>query len=723
MRENTDKTRKARAVSRAFRARPWLFACLAALAWAFAPAPRAEADGAGQPPRVTANFGAGEALAPGARLELRASRPLPPGEGRLALFVADTDVTALCAADEQGLTYTPGVVPLPAGRSEVVVYLVTPADEWRELARLPLLVEEASAPAPGAEADGATDPTPRPAEAPADATTAAANADPFQFLPSVTVNIKAQSVALFFPESSRPDRINFTDLGLQATFRGDYTGGRLSLQNQFDLAGSSVRNEALRFGELGDRAPQVDLSSYLTQLRYGRLGLSVGHVSHGASRHLINNFSSRGLSVTVPAGKRLDLSAAVMNGTSVVGFGNFLGLSRREHRVASATVAGFNQSNVNDAERSRGASLRVLATDKSQRLRLDAGFTRSRFTNPADPLLYQGRDVVPVRDASRDAHYLDASFELLRGFALSERWKASLTAGFRHERVEPLFRSVAASAQADRLNNRLELSGGVGEITVAFARQRGDDNLANILSILKTETRQETLTVGIPSASLFGDPSKPSQWLPRLSYGFDRVSQTSPFVPVGGDFNSPAQIPDQAGTSQTFAAEWLLWEKLRLGYRLNHTFRDNRQLGREREDIQDLVNMLAVGFNPTRRTSLSFDLSSERASDFARDAVNRTARFGTSLTWNMTDRMVWAVSASTVGAGDRAATNSRRDADFDAQYSWNFLARDRGRWQKVQGQFFVRYSNRYARARDLLFGFNNLTKLQTFNAGLNFTFF
>jgi hypothetical protein len=37
--------------------------------------------------------------------------------------------------------------------------------------------------------------------------------------------------------------------------------------NRFEIVGSSFQNEALRFGELGQKAPKVDLSNYLVQVQ------------------------------------------------------------------------------------------------------------------------------------------------------------------------------------------------------------------------------------------------------------------------------------------------------------------------------------------------------------------------------------------------------------------------------------------------------------------------
>src|SRR6185295_5240379 len=107
----------------------------------------------------------------------------------------------------------------------------------------------------------------------------ATSASPFQFIPSISVNVKSQSTALFFPDSSRPDRLNFTDLAVQMSFQGNYQNRIVSIQNQFDIAGSSVQNEALRFGQLGSDAPQFDLSAYTMQYQVYRAKLRLGNVS------------------------------------------------------------------------------------------------------------------------------------------------------------------------------------------------------------------------------------------------------------------------------------------------------------------------------------------------------------------------------------------------------------------------------------------------------------
>lgn len=697
--------------------------------------------------RVSGNFSAQKAVTPDTQLELQMSRPLHQGEGSLAVLIGETDVTALCLKRDNSLAYTPQL-QLPLGETSVIVYLVSEQNRWTEIARLPLLVEEAKQAEPatkGKENTAAVVPNTPAQPAPAKQK----KPNPFQFIPSVSVNVKGQSVVLFFPRSSRPDRINFTDVAMQASLQGNYSQNDLKIQNQFDLAGASFQNEALRFGELGRNAPQVDLSNYLMQYQFHNLKLRIGHISFGSSRQLINNFSSRGVSLTVPITKRFDLSGAIMNGTSIVGFDNFFGVSRARHQVMSGTLGielltkrpgglrvelgmlrglllplnNFNRGSVTDAEKNFGGSVRLVGSDKSQRLHFDAGFARSHFTNPADPLLYQGRNVVAVHPVSRNARYLDLNYDLLRNFKLVETRPLSLTLAYRHDRVDPLYRSVAASTQADRENNQFDLNGSFGDITFAANETRFHDDLAGIRSILKTLTRRSAFTLALSPATLLHQ-TEPAKWLPRLSFSFDRTHQFAAFVPVGGDFTSLSQIPNQISTINNFSADWQLSQRLHFGYRFNYSFQDNHQFLRDRADILNEVNGVSIGFSPAKSLDLSFELNTERASNFEQNAINQNLRVGPNLTWRMTRTMVWTLNASTIGAGDHARTNHRRDADFDLQYAWRFLSKEeKNRFEKMQGQFFIRYANRYGLARDNVFRFLTLTKFQVFNTGLNFTFF
>jgi hypothetical protein len=712
---------------------------------------------------VTASFVGKQALSPLERITLNLNRPLRSAEGRLAVFIGLTDMTALFTAAPRGLSYAPTVAPLPAGESIVTIHLVSPADDWKELARFKLsvagnpkeIVATAVAAKPEPAAIIATPPN-----APQSANGAAGRFgfDKFEIIPSVTVGVIAQPGATHFPLANRPERPTYTDLTLQGSIHADMARGLFNAQTNFDLVGTSLQGQALRFGQLGQRAPQIDLSSYLMEFQAGKTKVALGHVSFGANRFLMDSFSSRGITVAAPLNQRLELSLAALNGSSIVGWSNFSGLDRRKHQHVSGAIgyeflperrgglrleaavlqgsllpiSNFNQGNITDAEQSKGFGLRLQASDESQRLRVDAGFVRSRFTNPNDPTLTQGLTVAPARALTRNAHYVEAGYDLLRERQLTETRKANLTVNFRHERVAPLFRSVTADTQANRFQRQFEIAGNLGELTLALSDFSFNDNLDNLPSILKSFTRRQGVVLGAPLASLSGDPARPWRLLPTVSYSYDRTHQFAKSLPSNADFSLP-QLPNQISVNRSFSSEWQTG-RWRFGYRFNRSFQNNRA---EREGLfipatlDNVVHGFTLGLSPASSLDLNFDLNREnlqsRDGDAGKDKERNdlTLRYGVSLNWRITQSSALAASLfDTVGRsrGNLSLSSAQRNIGFDAQWSHGF-AWKKGFLRKVKAQFYLRYANQYARSLDFLFGINNLTRNQTLNTGLNVTLF
>jgi hypothetical protein len=700
--------------------------------------------------KVTSNL-TDQEVEPTFALAFTPSRSLPAVEGRLAVLIGQTDVSNLLTPTGDSLSYLPRILPLPAGESSIRVFLVTPSNEWRELTQLTLRVKAPALAAASPKQSG--DQAQTSASGPAQTATA----KKYVFTPSLTLGMKSQMAERHFPDTNRPERPTFADMTLQASLKSEITNGRFGAQTQFDVVGSEFRKEALRFASLGADAPKVDLSSYLMQFQLSKAKFQAGHATFGTNRHLINSFGSRGLTLSIPLGKRSDLSLAALNGTSIVGWDNFFGLDRRKHQILSATlgfefigerpgglrleagalngsllpIAGFNQGVINDAEQSKGGSLRLLATDKAQRLKLEGGFTRSLFSNPSDPLLNLNQPVVPVKETTRSAYYLDTSYALLHNLKLSEKKTANLKLNYRLESVDPLFRSVAATTQADRFQHELEITGAVGEITATVSHQQFHDNLAEIPTLLETLSRRYVVVVSVPLASLAPDGAdgtgaanrlSRSMWLPRLGYNMNRIHQFGRAFPLNAGFNDPSQVPDQISEIHDFSSEWQ-FEKWRLTYRFNRSFQDNRQPGRVLSDLLNQTHGVIVGLTPHTAFDLNFDLNVESAKNFETARIDRTLRAGLNANWRMTPRMTINVIASNTLAGDlgRIITRSR-STEFDLQWSYQFTQGETG-WRKVKGQFFIRYADRYARTRDLMFGLDNLTRLKTLNGGINFVFF
>jgi hypothetical protein len=254
---------------------------------------------------VQASFSAQAPIVPDAQIELRLNRPLVVSEGKLAVLLGQTDLTALFIATENVLRYGPPALPLPPGETELTVYLVSPRDEWKLLARFPLRVA-AKASAPAAQTPPPTASAAKPKRF---------GFDKFIIAPTLTLGLKSQVAETHFPATNRPPRPTFADEIMRAGLRTQMTRDGFNLQSQFDLAGSSFQREALRFGVLGKEAPYVDLSSYTIQLQTGRSHQSrllSGNAAFGTQRHLVNNYESWRRS-TARASSATTTSSAWMN--------------------------------------------------------------------------------------------------------------------------------------------------------------------------------------------------------------------------------------------------------------------------------------------------------------------------------------------------------------------------------------------------------------------------
>ncbi len=678
---------------------------------------------------ITTNF-VGKELSPTDKIELKLKEALKQGVGNLAVMLNQTDVSAFFVTDGNKFSYTPKVFPLPTGDNRLSVYLVNPNGEWTLLKEFSLQVAEKKAEnsAPEIKAESKTE---------------------IEFTPNLSLNFKGESNVGFFPQFSRPSRLAYLDTGVQGSTQISVKRNGWTLSSQFDMAGSSRRQEALRFGELGNQAPNIDLSSYQVGLEKGRFNLKIGHLSLNTQRHFISNFESRGLQVTVPVGKQNEVIFSALNGTSVVGYDNFLGFTRANHNLLSLTFArefikerpgglrlevslmkgsvlplnGFNQRAVNDAEKNSGGTVRLQFRDKTGRLRFEGGFTRSQFRNPPDPFISEDLTLNPIRPTTRNARYIEVSYDFLRSFKVWKDRKLRLTGTFRHEELQPLFRSLAAFNQADRRQNQFEVTGGLGEISFSFGNLRDRDNLRGLSSILKTLGRRNNAVLSLPLNTIF-NPAKPIKWLPRLGYNFMQVHQFGAFLPVNGDFRELSQVPDQKSYSQNLNADWSLTDKIRFGYRYSRSFQDNRQPGREKADFLNLSHTVSFGFNGIKNIDLNLELRQERANSFEQLRLNNTFRLGTNITWRdaLFKNLTFNTNFSTTLAGDKANTFESENFEYDAQLAYRF-AFGSNKFKKMNAQIFVRYANRYGSRFDRVFLLNNFNKRQGFNLGINFSFF
>jgi hypothetical protein len=664
---------------------------------------------------VQPSFDGAKWLAPRERIELRLSRALTPADGRLAVMIGETDFTSMFDVTPASLVYRERAVPLPSGEREVVVSLVREGEAWQELGRFPIRVLTRRG---------------------------------FQkaaLKPSVDLTNKGQLHQQQFPESTFSSREQFQDVMAQGGLATEHERGDFAIRTQTSVTGVSYVNEALRFGEKGERAPRVDLANYRVDLQKGSTQLSAGHVAFGAHRHLINGFGSRGVVLTLGASRPVSLSVGALSGTSVVGWDNITGLQNQEHRFLGASVgfelmpskpgavrletsyldgsllplSGYNQGAIRAAEKSRGAGVRLMLAHPSSRATVELGMTRSRFLPAADPQLEGGLDVVPLEERDRNASYADVSLVLLQNRKIfSTSQQANLALSVNYERIDPLFRTVAASLQSDNQRMAASLNGSAGPVLFQLGHARREDNLAGIRSILKTKTRETIGNLEIALAPLFGATA--SRWIPVLGGTVSHIHQFGAWLPIDAGF-SDSHVPDQISLSGQGRVEWSVG-KYRFGYRTSISNQDNRQIGRENADFRSDAGTVFVGFMPTDRLEFSVESSLERQRNLELDQRDRMRRHGATMSWRFWRDVALAASYSWTFGRDQAWTNERLAAESFVDLSSGFTL-----WpaaaQHNRARIFVRYSNRDSSTFDRVFDLRSDNEGWSITSGLNVSVF
>lgn len=611
-------------------------------------------------------------------------------EGRLAFFLGSTDVTDLLRRRGDVWLYRSELLPLPAGETEWVIWQVGP-DSWQEVGRVPLKVLRRSG-----------------------------------------LETREQELRL--------DLQGLRDLDTGGTVPAEEEGrltAQIDLQQRAALKGVSVRlaanllgvseiEQALRFGDEGEQADRLDLSSWGLSVTKGKGELGVGHLSFGESRQLIDGFSSRGASLRLPLGQGVDLRAAAMNGSAVVGWNNFFGLSRSRHQVLAGSLgvellpktpgalrlegtfldgsllplSDFNRGEVTDREESEGWSLRVQTATPAQRFRLDAAVAESRFTNPTDPFLAQGQELVEVERETRGARYGDLSWVILRRQEPDTK-SLEVAVDLRHQRVEPQYRTVAAFLQSDRQETAGDLRFGWGGTLAQVSWSSGRDNLDDLDSVLTTRTRQGAWSFNLPFSEL--SPAKTSSpWLPVFTLTGQRVHQEGHDIPLNGGF-SASHIPDQISLNHQAGLQWSGsgWS---LGASASRSEQDNRQTGRENADFLQRGYGLTLSTTPLDRLDLGFDLRREEQENQAQqeDRVSRSA----GLTWSLRlpARQVFSGSFSWTESRTNPGIRESEDLLGDAQWAWGFEGRQR--LHGWSGQLFLRWAYQQSDATDFLFAFD-----------------
>ncbi len=635
---------------------------------------------------------------------------LPPEAPRsgLRVYLGQADVSLWFRVTESGqLTFVPGAIPLPSGERDLIVRAPS-AEGWREVMRQPLKILTRGFEKRTRHA-------------------------------ALNLSVDAQPDSGASGGSSVERRGRFTDVGMQAALGFERARAGVLWRFDSELVGSSYRNSSLRHAELGARAPRVDLGQF--QLAFARDGIEAlaGHVSAGRHPLLLQNFDSRGLSWRQKLGNAVDISFASVNGSTIVGYDNLLGLADSGHRIDTITagvellrkrpgalrlevswldgsvrsIDDFNAGEVSDSERSHGIGARLISSFWNGRLRSDLAFARSRYVNPRDELLAQGSDVVEVRPEVARAAYLDVRWEALRSAA--DVNGVNVVMHSRYERTDPLFRSVAATLRADYEQGQFGIDATWGAFAVNLATQRQVDNLDEIPTILRTRTTMHSLAGSVDLSAASGERAIASRW-PSLTFRFLRQEQVAQNAPTSFQ---PTHLPNQANREATAGLRWATprWEWT---IELANIEQDNRQQGRELADYDNLAQRVSMRFAPNDQFDVTVGANRVRNHSFEQQRSDYTHAGWLSLQWAINRRWRFSGQYSLGHDFDSRDLGSERTATLQSELTAQYDLRQFAAVLPLQ--VFLRHSLTRGAMLDRVFALETRTREWHIAAGFNINF-
>lgn len=641
---------------------------------------------------------AGATLKRNDKLEIRLSRALIPSDGQIAICIGPLDLSKQTKAiDATTFSAEPTGTVLPAGQHEVVVHLIR-GDEWIDLAKFAVTVE--------GDTNGASTET---------------KGIESRF----TLGTKGQIYASESGTTQASKRPKFQDMNSTGALTWEGKPFGWDAKTGVNLTGVSHRNEAPRFGTDGVNADKLDLNDYKAEFTRGDAKFAVGHLSYGNHPLLLNNRDSRGFSMGYAITPWLDVSATALRATSIVGFDDFFGLSTVSHRIYAATVgveilpekkgllrtelifmdalaqpqSNVNQGQIPDSEKSRGLGVRLVSADPDGRWKVDALWARSRYVNPTSAELAQGSALVPVKEETRDAYQLDASYQLIKDAKwLGDKWPMNVRAIGHYEYAEPLFKSLGASFISDQKLTRYASEMRIGEIALTLIGSEKNDNVKTIPTILKTGTYEKSAQLTVPLPAIFGTSEKPANIWPAVQLESRRVRQYTLRIPDGTNARS-SFWPDQINLTHKAALNWN-YEPYTLSYNFEIGDQDNRQPGRETADFLVHTHGLTIAWKVSDK--LNLNLGFNRSRNFSYEKVQATYSNGGTIgiDWQMTD--LWSVKTDYAKTLAFDSLNQQYSNTLSAalQIARKFTLEQFGK--KLPGQVFIRVAYADNRALDTL---------------------
>lgn len=642
---------------------------------------------------------------------------------RLRFFIGTHDVSALAriAAADGRVEIAPSVRPWPTGEREIVVY---DGGDWSELARLPLRVLSSG----GFEKSDWT--------------------------PKLDVRLDTRPAATRSDGQPVAGRGTYADSAGNAALAWSGALAPWEFEAAANAIGSTDTAKALRFAQLGARAPRLDLADYRVAAALGDQRIEVGHLAGRTHPLLVQDLARRGVALHGKLGEAADVSLHVVHTTATAGWDDPFGVRDAEQRTRllslgaelvpgragalraevgvldAKTVAtsGFDTGSVPDAEHSRGIGLRLTSRSDDERWQAELAFARSRFVNPFDPLLAQGEATTAVRPVTRNAWSAELQAQLVKAAAPAEGTETGAGGSFglrlllRHDHAAPLYRSLLDPLQGDQAVSRVGLQAALAGASAQVALSRKFDNLDRIATLLRTRTDETLAALNLPFGRWLagGDADAATRW-PTVSWNWHRVHQFAVSMPPPEDSGFAAsQRPDQVNLVQRLQAAWAHGQH-GFAYALERTLLDNRQPGRERADFQTLGHQVSATrqFSPTLRANAM--LQRQRRLHVETGLVRWTTGGTLGVDWAPDERWTLSSSASLQLGRDSQQLSAARQHAWQAQLARRFDLP--GLDRPLPAQVYLRLGRQSERSAERALGLSGGHRSVWLDVGISAGFF
>ncbi len=660
----------------------------------------------------TSSF-AGKTIAPDDNVSLTFPSAVSTADGQFAVIVGTEDVTAnfrwVSPTQLDGVFAS---APLPEGTNAMRVYKIAAGNQWVELGQVEIQVSL------GSDVSKAGNKTP-------------------VYRPSLIVGVKSQLAQTHSAAATPPVRPTYADATVQAGIQTEHAGADWSVKSQSNFIGSSYQPEALDFSRQGDNAPQLDLASYVIESRFtnsaGVTGLAAGNLQAGSNPLLANAINNRGVAVHHKFNHRLDIAAALQNGTAIIGGNNLFGLSDAKHKFATATAglevlerAGGLRleatsfkgvvkpqvttgiATLQDAEESHGWGLRAQSTNKDGSLRADLAFAHSTYTPKGDGTL----GIAPGPSTAGSTWYAELAYDLVKNAPFIADYPFSLTVQARHEYSASTYKSLGAGQGADYVNDTVGLNASLGVVTGHLQWGMRSDNVANSAAFLKNRTPSLNLSLAAPLGQMLNSAAPPL-WAPTASYTYGRNHSFADtgYIPFG---QTIANLPNVKVITHGLGLNWAI-NKLNFGYQYNRNLQDNNQPGFELQDVQDLGHNITASYRLTDNLSLTSGAGKRRSMQHATGVERRNNTAQAGLSWLFGDRYTLSSSLNAYSDQDSSFTSNSQVRQGQLQLLKQFDIVSFGKKLPAQWSFSYSHSNTNS--------LGIVVRYQTLNAALSLSFF